>query len=258
MGYSMKDKVLKAILILLGIICILYCSVVILIIGTGHWFNFAFGIVGIVLLVDGIILSKLKELNRKCPKALSVVIFLIMALCLTNFGIFEVKAIVTGNSIPEKNAAFMIVLGAKVNGSTPSLEFSKRIEEGIKYAKENPNTKIVLTGGKGADENISESEAARNAFLNAGIDESRIYIETKSISTDENFKYAGKIIEKEGSKDQLCLVVSSQFHLYRASKLAEKYGFSRVSGLGSVGLKVLLPQYYAREYAAYIAESKRF
>jgi len=249
----MKDKIIKIILIVLGIVCIIYCALVVLIIGTGHWFNFAFGIVGFVLMLDGILFDELKKLNKKCPKVISILIVAVILLCFINFSIFEAKAIAIGRLEAIANAKYMIVLGAKVNGTTPSLEFNARIEKAIEYAKENPNTIIILTGGKGSDEGIAESEAAKRKFLSAGINEDRIYIETKSTTTNENFIYAKEIVEKQGSIDDCVLIVSSQFHLYRASNLAQNNGFLNISTLGSVGLKILLPQYYVREYAATIA-----
>ena len=250
----MKDAILKIVLILLGIACCLYCGCVIAIIGTGSWFNFAFGIVGVVLLADGIFLGALKRLNKKCPKIVSIILVIAILLCFVNFGIFEVKAIKYGSAVPEENTSWLIVLGAKVTDGHPSVEFTARLKEALEYSNDNPNTKIILTGGQGSDEEKSESEAARIWMTSNGIAADKIYSEDKSTSTEENFKYAGMIIKSNGgSLDDSIVVVSSEFHLYRASKLAKGAGLTNTSYLGGKGLKILIPQYYLREYAATVA-----
>ena len=250
----MKDIVLRTVLILLGIACCLYCGCVIMIIGTGNWFNFAFGIIGVVLIADGILIRKLKKLNKLCPRIVSILILVAILLCLVNFVIFEAQAIRYGSSIPKDDATWLIVLGAKVTDGRPSVEFAARLDKALEYSKNNPDTKIIVTGGQGSDEAKAESEAAKIWLLDNGISVDRIYSENKSTTTEENFKYAIEVMKANGGKlDDSVVIVSSEFHLYRASKLAISSGLTNTSYTGGVGLKILIPQYYLREYAATVA-----
>ena len=92
-------------------------------------------------------------------------------------------------------------------------------------------------------------------LLSLGFDQSRIFTESTSTTTLENFQNAKEIIIAQGGTvfDDV-VVVTSNFHLYRAIKLAKACGFTAVTGIGSTGLAVLLPHYYLREYAAIIKE----
>ena len=49
---------------------------------------------------------------------------------------------------------YAIILGAKVNGETPSLTLRYRLEEALTYAEEYPHVKFILSGGQGPDEDI--------------------------------------------------------------------------------------------------------
>ena len=112
------------------------------------------------------------------------------------------------------------------------------------------------TGGMGSDEDIPESAAAKKYLMRKGLAEDRILTEDKSTSTTENFIYAKDILIKNNAKpnELRIVIVSSSFHLYRASLLAKAQGFENVSFIGSKGLFYLMPHYYAREYAAYVRE----
>lgn len=245
-------KSLKSAWIILPILSALsffYGITVIGIIGPFHWFNFIFIIASAVFAALFLIRRKIMKL---APAAV-IAACTCVAIVFTNFAVFEIKAIAAGNAVPPENAKWVVVLGAKVNGTAPSLEFSRRIDAAAEYLKENPESLVILTGGQGDDEEIAESIAAKRAIISRGIDENRIYAEDKSVSTDENFKFAMEIItENGGSADDCVLIVSSKFHLFRAKRIAEKNGYTNTVALGSTGLKILLPFYYCREYAAYI------
>ena len=246
-------KVIKAVLITFGVMCCLYGVLVLLAISSSHWFNYAGFIVGGILIAAGVFLERLCRGIKKIPGWLKIIISLIILAVLVHFAWFESKVISFANSEPAEDAECMIILGAKVNGSRPSLEFQRRIDAALDYAKEHDDLVIICTGGKGSDEDIPESLAAYNYLLAKGIDESRLFREEKSTSTTENFLYAGEIIENLDGTSGV-IVVSSAFHLYRASIIAGRAGFTDVSFLGSVGLKILEPHYYIREYAAYVRE----
>ena len=251
-------KALKKILIILGILSCLYGINVVVLVSSVHWFNYAWFIVGGILILDGVFIDKLKELNRKLPKAITFVILLLIASVLIHFGCFEAKVIKFANSIPDDGASWIIVLGAKVNADTPSLEFQRRLEAAADYAKKNPKTKIILTGGMGYDEIMPESEAGYRVMIGEGIDPSRILTEDKSTSTTENLIYAKQLMENplfaEKVEKGKVIIVSSAFHLYRASLIAQRQGIENTQYLGSKGLQSLMPHYYLREYAAYVRE----
>ena len=263
----MGTKIFKGIFLVLGAVFLLYGIIVLLVIGPGHWFNFIFAMAGIVFLAIGFFLKKILRL----PKGVLAAVLLAAALLLTDLTVFEVKIAEFGQSKPAAEADYVIILGARVNKSNPSLEFARRIDAGASYAEDNPSCMIVTTGGRGEDEPVSEGMAAKTRLVAKGIAEDRILVEEQSTSTLENFQYASDlivedIIRKNDAADDEALktaqessvvVISSSFHLYRASKILETLGYSNVSYLGVRGKAILMPQYYLREYCAFLLESVR-
>ncbi len=124
---------------------------------------------------------------------------------------------------PEKNAT-VVVLGCQVRGDNPSLLLYKRIETAFEYLKTNPNTKCVASGGQGSDENISEAECIKKYLVNMGIDESRIYIENRSVNTNENIAFSADIIKKNGLNENMAIVTDG-FHEMRAALIAKRMGY---------------------------------
>ena len=180
----------------------------------------------------------------------------LLGVCVLNFAIFEGCAIAAAMQRPADDAKWVLLLGAGVHGDVPSFEFAKRISVAADYLLSHPDAVAVTTGGCGSGEYIEEGNVAAMYLQNAGVPKDRILTEDKSTTTEENFRFARDIIQNAGGNaDDKILIVSSGFHLYRAEKLAKAEGYTDLSGLGSTGLLILLPQYYLREYAARVRGS---
>lgn len=152
---------------------------------------------------------------------------------------------------PEPDADYVIILGAKVNGTTPSLSLRYRIDRAAEYLKDNPESKAVVSGGQGADEDISEAEAMARSLEAQGIDSGRILLEDRSTSTEENLRFSMALIESDGgSADSAVAVVTSDFHVFRALRLAGKAGYRSVSGCAASSMGALVPQNHLREILA--------
>ena len=85
-----------------------------------------------------------------------------------------------------EGAETVIVLGCKVNGSTPSKYLNDRCKKAAEYLKKNPDAVAILSGGQGSDEDISEAQCMENVLVKLGIEQSRLYKEDRSTSTSEN------------------------------------------------------------------------
>lgn len=247
-----KIKPAKIIFILLGIISCVYGLTVNAIVSSVHWFNFIFCIFGAVLILIGLFCEKLKKL----PKRLKLVLLLLILAVAVNFAAAESKIIKASKSVPSDDAGWVLILGAKVNESGVSLEFARRIDAGLSYAQAHEDCTVVTTGGKGQDEPESEGLAAARRLIAGGLPADRIITEQESDSTYQNFEYALKLMRENGYEDtDRVVIVSSAFHLFRAGKIAASAGIENVSFLGVTGKPFLLPQYYVREYCAYILEA---
>jgi uncharacterized SAM-binding protein YcdF (DUF218 family) len=145
-----------------------------------------------------------------------------------------------------KHADYIIVLGARVKGTVPSLAFASRIKAAANYLKENENTIAIASGGKGPGEDISEAESIRRELIKLGISESRILMENRSTDTYENINYSRKLIPKNA---QSGLVVTNTFHIYRAVSIASDQGLE-VEGLPAKTPVQAVVKSYTREYLA--------
>ena len=63
----------------------------------------------------------------------------------------------------------IIVLGCKIKGDRPSLSLIKRIDTAYAFLKDNPKTAAILSGGQGADENLSEALCMRDRLAEKGL-----------------------------------------------------------------------------------------
>lgn len=114
---------------------------------------------------------------------------------------------------------YAIILGAKVNGETPSLSLRFRLETALSYAEANPHVKLILSGGQGPDEGISEAEAMRRYLTEHGIEEERLLLESASTSTYENI-YNSKRLLPDNVEE--VTIITSDYHLARARFIAGK------------------------------------
>lgn len=147
---------------------------------------------------------------------------------------------------------YIIVLGARVKGEVPSLALKYRLEKAYEYMSNNPETKAILSGGKGDGENISEAEAMRRYLVGRGISEERLILEDRSTSTDENIINSFEIINEENPESKI-IVITSRFHILRSKMIAKEFG-REVDGIGAKTMQFLIPNYYLREFFAVISE----
>ena len=116
------------------------------------------------------------------------------ALLAAGFVLFAaLETMVIRGSLAEKTdepVSAVIVLGAGVNGETPSLTLRTRIDAAAAYLEEHPDVPVILSGGQGPGEAITEAECMRRALVRRGVDESRLYPEERSTSTQENLRYS--------------------------------------------------------------------
>ncbi len=147
--------------------------------------------------------------------------------------------------IPE-NADYLIILGARVKGSIPSLSLQYRIDKAAEYLTANKHTLAIVSGGKGPGEDISEAKAMQQGLIAQGIEEARIMMEDKSTTTYENIVFSKELIPDTAASG---LIVSNDFHIYRAVEIARKEGLN-MKGMPAKTPKVSLLKSYTREYLA--------
>ena len=125
----------------------------------------------------------------------------------------------------EEPVDYVVVLGAKVRSWGPSISLWDRIYAAADYLTEHPDVVAVVSGGQGDDEPETEAECMYRELVNLGIDPQRLWMEENATSTWENLNFSLDLIEeKTGERPQKLGVLSSEYHLYRASRFAKACG----------------------------------
>lgn len=159
--------------------------------------------------------------------------------------------------IPKKrNFNYIIIHGSGLIGGerVPKL-LSNRIDKAIEiYKKSTVKAKLILSGGQGSDEKISEAEAMKRYLLEKGIPSSDLIKEDKSTTTYENLKNSKSIIDNRKG-DKKTVLVTSNYHVYRALRYSKKIKL-KCSGVGSHVAFYYWPSALIREYVAIHAEKK--
>jgi uncharacterized SAM-binding protein YcdF (DUF218 family) len=115
----------------------------------------------------------------------------------------------------------VIVLGAGVNGTVPSLSLRVRLDAALDYLNEHPDMPVIVSGGQGGGEAISEAECMARYLIAHGIEESRIIREDRSTSTRENFAFSIELMVQNGIDPADAFVfVTSDYHICRAARMA--------------------------------------
>lgn len=164
---------------------------------------------------------------------------LILALVISFFMLKEINDKPTGDST-------MVVLGCQVKESGASLMLRKRLDTAFDYLTEHKDMKVIVSGGQGADEPMSEAECMFDYLTSKGISPDRIYIEDKSVNTAENIEFSKKIIEKEGLFPDITIVTDG-YHQLRADMFAKKQNI-RAYNIPASTSWYLVPSYWVREW----------
>ena len=123
------------------------------------------------------------------------------------------------------HSPFLLVLGTTVEGTEPSPMLRDRINAAYDYLIGHPDVTCIVSGYVGANAQISEAECMYRELVARGIAPERIWLEPNATSTIENFEYTLALIRERTGTTPACLgVLSSEFHLLRASMFAQELG----------------------------------
>ena len=146
------------------------------------------------------------------------------------------------------NLDYIIVLGAQVRESGPSVVLKYRLDRAIDYLEENPDTKCIVSGGQGKNEPFAEAVGMADYLQKNGIDGKRIIVEAESRTTEENIKNSKTFLEEDASLG----IITNDFHVFRALQMAGEQGLSEACGIAADSSKLYLPNNMLREFFAEI------
>lgn len=156
------------------------------------------------------------------------------------------------SSVTLSQVKCVMILGCQVHGDDPGGELENRLNTALPLIRDNPGIPVIVTGGQGRGESVTEGECMKRWLISHGVEGSRIFTEEDSTSTEENFENSAPIFSRLGISDGIA-VVTNDFHQYRAELNARRQGLS--VGHYSAGTRALVFQnYLIRELAALFFE----
>jgi len=118
-----------------------------------------------------------------------------------------------------------IVLGAGLRDGQPSATLRSRLETAVDYHLQNPNAFIVVSGGIGRSEVVSEADVMAAFLESRGVPTDLIIREGNSHSTYENMRLSRPLVKGNPS----IVVITNEFHIYRGTRFARMVGFDDIT-----------------------------
>ena len=163
--------------------------------------------------------------GKRRPAWLKAVLALILVGVLAFCGLFGAVLWGAYDHI-QGDPQIMVILGCQVKPWGPSILLQDRLDEALAYLEDHPDMTVVVSGGQGPDEHISEAQCMYDYLTEHGVDGEQILMEDRSHNTVQNLRYTVELLAAEGYDTTAdILVVSNGFHLTRVRML-----WSRVCG----------------------------
>ena len=140
----------------------------------------------------------------------------------------------------------LIVLGAAVHGDKVTWVLSNRLDAAYDYAVDHPDAVLVVSGGQGDGESVTEASAMAKYLIARGVDPARVLLEDRAESTAENFAFSKALIDEKLGPDASIGFVTTRFHVYRAGRVAQKGGI-QARGLGAPDVWYIALNNFLRE-----------
>ncbi len=263
--------------LILAFICIIYYGICATYAGAGSSFIF----VWLILAAFFAIIFEIRWMTIKGIMNVPVVVTRLIIGMIAAGGIFfaAIEGLIISDMVkePDNNCEYIIVLGCQVRGTRITKSLRKRLDKTIEYMHEvqaddmtgksginnedsifnnennkaekednkiTKNIKIIVSGGQGNGEDISEAQAMYDYLVQNGIPADIIIKEDKSTNTEENFRFSENFIEDKSAKIG---IVTNNFHIYRAKKLAHAKGLDNITGIPASSDNVLFINYMVRE-----------
>lgn len=211
--------------------------------------------IGFVVMIYGVFIAGMlsKNTDSKVIKVLSALYRVLVAVFVISFIIIEgiIWYDIIGSDLSHNvpNAKYIIVLGAGLDGSKPGNVLTERLEVALDYLNTHKDTKVICSGGQGVAEDVAESVAMSNYFVEHGINKNRILQDNKSMSTIENLENSKAILDGRGDSHLKVAVVTSSFNILRARIISNQIGLN-ADYIGADSKFRFNINYSIREYGA--------
>lgn len=186
------------------------------------------------------------------------------------------------HTVEQKNLDYVIVMGTDLVDNRISPSLKKRLDCAVAYAKENPDTIFVLSGGRSDYDRSTEATVMYYYMIKAGIPENRLLLEFYSHSTQEKIGFSLRTIQQDqearlrerakthpglmvplhgtdgeeievilGEEKPITLgIITSEFNLFRACRIAARFGYPDACPMATETSELMLVHLSVREAIA--------
>lgn len=230
-------------LVILGMVSIAY-GLIIFAARSGSMFWIAWEIIGALLVAWAMLIRQGFFDRHKMIKGVGIALLIVGILLVGSIcRLLLSEFTATGR----KKLDYIIVLGAQVWEDGPSRVLRYRLDAAIEYLEENPDTICIVSGGQGSNEPFTEAEGMARYLTNNGIGKERIYMENTSTTTVENIRNSRALMTNDYDGVG---IVTNNFHVYRALRIARAQGLENVYGIAAESNKLFLLNNMLRECCA--------
>ena len=145
----------------------------------------------------------------------------------------------------------VIVLGGGIRRGEIRSTLRMRLNQALVYHRNNPAAYIIVTGGTGYGETISEAEAMARYLIYHGVPANQIILEDAAYSTYTNMSFSREMLDNHFGDNPRVAVITSDFHIFRSARFARMQGFDATVYPAQTPL-LGKPFYYVREVAAVV------
>ncbi len=145
---------------------------------------------------------------------------------------------------------YIIVLGSGLIGDKVPPLLASRLDEAVKqYKKYGERAFIIVSGGQGNDEKLTEAYAMKQYLIDVHhLPTDKILLEDQSTNTEQNMVFSKKIMDHHAQGEKYrSLFVTNNFHVFRASIYAKKAKLD-AEGIGSKTAFYYVPNAFTREF----------
>ena len=175
----------------------------------------------------------------------------IAAMFISVLGFSAFLAVYGRRSTADYTEDVVLVLGGGIRQGEVRPTLQMRLDRALAYHRNNPNALIIVTGGTGHGQYISEASAMARYLISNGVPEGQIILEEAAHSTYTNMYFSREKIDTHFDRPPRAVIITSDFHMFRSARFADKLGIDAViypAGTPWLGK----PFYYVREVAAVV------
>ena len=146
------------------------------------------------------------------------------------------------DGLPDTDELCLVALGFQLNpDGTMKEELLERLRVLKASAEKYPNALIVCTGGGTASENETATEAGEMAkwLIENGVDEKRVIVENKSLTTAQNAIFTYDILTEQYPQVKRLAIVSSDYHIATGALLFGAEDTLRAETIGEEKMAVV-------------------